>query len=172
MIVLALDPGRSIGHAVLDFESRRPRILLLEVTEDTNPAMSWMHLNASISPIIAIETNETYVTRERNVNPAPFINAARIGGELAGYARALGLRVVAVSAHEWRRAIVGKRNASDADIKAAVSRLVDLPKRSNAHERDAIGVALYAERFVRLGAKPASNTNLPKPWKPASRRVA
>jgi Holliday junction resolvasome RuvABC endonuclease subunit len=189
MIVLSFDPGRAIGHACIDFLASRgcpggrPRIIALETIETaaaihgTSPFSRALDILSAYEPhraecIVAIETNDTYVTRERNVNPAPFINAARIGGELAGYARALGLRVVEVSAHEWRRAIVGKRTASDAEVKAAIGRIVDLPKQSNAHERDACGVALYAERFIRLGAKPAANVNLPKPWKPKRRRAA
>lgn len=156
MIVLAFDPGKTIGFAAVSFYSSHPDVIDsssesdLVYWRDELPKLPKRNQDATL--VVAVETNETYATRERNINPVPLINAARIGGEIAGFARGLGLRVVEASALEWRRAIVGKRNASDAEIKTALSRLVDLP-RTNAHVRDSIGLALYAYRKILLESR-------------------
>lgn len=62
-------------------------------------------------------------------------------------ARSLGYITDMASPDEWRASLCGSRKATDALIGAAVPLAVqDWPKRSNAHERDAAGVALFCGR--------------------------
>lgn len=178
MIVLAFDPGKTIGCALVDF-SFTPRPLIratsaLTETEIAHTLATELHCADRENFIVAVEVNETYATRERDFNPVHLVRAGRIAGEIIGHARALGARVVTFSAHEWRRAIVGSRTPTDAQIKATIARLVDISKRSNNHERDAIGVALYAERLTRLGIaqRDLKPENMPKPWRPKRRKCA
>lgn len=75
----------------------------------------------------------------------PLLETAYQAGRVAGVAERLALSVRPLAAADWRREVVGRGNAENAAIKDAVLRLVrGWPKRSNAHERDAAGVALAA----------------------------
>ncbi len=173
MIILAFDPGKETGHAFLDFTSGRPLLrsyAVLAESDIEHTLATELHCADRADPVVAVEVNEVYATRERNFNPVHLIRAGRIAGQIIGYARALDVRVVTFSAHEWRGAIVGDRTPSDADIKRVLSRLVELPKQSNNHERDAIGCGLYAHRLLTSSAK--QWLALPKPWRPARRRTA
>lgn len=78
------------------------------------------------------------------------IATSRQAGWIAGYVAGLwqasdepGPAPFTASAEQVRAAIGAGRSPSDAQVKAAVQRWVtDLPKISNAHERDALAVAL------------------------------
>jgi len=62
-----------------------------------------------------------------------------------------GVDVVAYPANVWRKAIVGNGSAKDAKIEWALRELhhvTDMPRRTNAHVRDACGLAIYAGREV------------------------
>lgn len=61
----------------------------------------------------------------------------------------VGVIVVELPAQTWRLGLIRDRAAKDAQIKRALQALVPgLPKRTNAHERDAGGVALAAARLI------------------------
>lgn len=47
-----------------------------------------------------------------------------------------------IAPERWRSVVCGKPTPSDADVKRALGIHLTLPARSNAHERDACGVAL------------------------------
>lgn len=75
----------------------------------------------------------------------PLLETAYQAGILSGMARGRNLEVTPLCAADWRREVVGRGNAEDAAVKDAVTRIVrGWPKRSNAHQRDAAGVALAA----------------------------
>lgn len=46
-----------------------------------------------------------------------------------------------LSPEQWRRVVCGKGTPSDAEVKSALRVRLALPARSNAHQRDACGVA-------------------------------
>jgi len=48
----------------------------------------------------------------------------------------------------WRKGLLGNGQSNDAAIKRALAPILKLPKRTNAHERDAGGVALAAVRLL------------------------
>lgn len=61
----------------------------------------------------------------------------------------VGVIVVEIPAQTWRLGLLRDRAAKDAQIKRALQALVPgLPTRTNAHERDAGGVALAAARLI------------------------
>lgn len=67
---------------------------------------------------------------------------AQIAGMIQGLCHGLSVACESMSGAEWRKHMVGKGNADDALVKAAVRTLVDgLPDRTNVHLRDAAGVA-------------------------------
>lgn len=67
----------------------------------------------------------------------------------AEIAVARGMKLIEIPAQTWRLGLLRSRSPSDAQIKRVVVELVHgLPSRTNAHERDAGGVALAALRVV------------------------
>lgn len=48
-----------------------------------------------------------------------------------------------VAPEDWRRWLTGKRGPKDVEIRRCLEARIDLPKRTNSHVRDAIGIALY-----------------------------
>ncbi len=74
-------------------------------------------------------------------------NAKELGGAAAAIARFLGYRVTPVTPEEWRKALCGDSHADEKKVKAAIiTNIRGWPKSSNAHERDAAGVAWFAAR--------------------------
>lgn len=90
---------------------------------------------------------------------SPIIETARAAGELVGVMRGVirtagppARRVVVAytTAAEWRRELLGVANAHDAAIKAwLVEHVVGMPRKSNAHTRDALAIACWAAKAVR-----------------------
>jgi Holliday junction resolvasome RuvABC endonuclease subunit len=75
---------------------------------------------------------------------SPIIATARAAGELAGRLAVLGLQPVYITAADWRRELLGVANAHDAAVKAWLKQHVTgMPTRSNAHVRDALGLACH-----------------------------
>lgn len=152
MRVLAFDPGAEIGWAALDHTGK-----LLDSYGSTRgmnhveQILSDFSRVASAADIVAVERNPFFATGQRAFNPSPLIDAAFVGGTIKGLAMGHGLTVVEASAHQWRQAIVGKRTANDAEVKAALLRIMPGLPRCNAHVRDAIGLALYAGKRRQMG---------------------
>lgn len=102
------------------------------------------------------------IERVRRVVPSKLFSAniatsiaisAWIGGEIAGFMRERGHYVRTFTAGEARQSLVGgisrTGGVDDATIAAHVKLAIwGWPARSNAHERDAAVVALYAARQV------------------------
>lgn len=72
---------------------------------------------------------------------------ARAAQRIEDAAHARALDVLELSAGQWRHALVRKNNASNALIKRAVTLFsIGLSKRTNEHQRDALGLAIVALR--------------------------
>jgi Holliday junction resolvasome RuvABC endonuclease subunit len=152
--VLGLDPGADIGWAILDVgtstaepvwtgtasartdaEIKAAWHLLLEVIDTHHPRL------------VAIERVERVhgTPRMGSSYAQGLARAAWIGGGLCALVRSKGLEPVTVEAPVWRLELVGIRSATDREVKEMLStRCPHWPARSNAHERDAAGVALFA----------------------------
>jgi Holliday junction resolvasome RuvABC endonuclease subunit len=84
---------------------------------------------------------------------AMLMATSEVAGIIQGLAFAAKCGMTFFSAREWRSVIVGAPAPSDAAVAAALSSLVELPKRSNAHHRDAVGVALATRLALGLPAE-------------------
>lgn len=151
---IGIDPGRVVGLCVLDYEGNGKGLALVMQSHKVDHAKVFAsHLQQALERgpvVVAIEVPQHVhpgkMSKGRAFGIARGLIAARgQAGEFAGHARALGVRVLEVEATVWRKAIVGSATAKDARIKAAVlGRLVGAPRVTNAHSRDAAGVALWA----------------------------
>lgn len=148
MRVLGIDPGKTVGLALLDVGASQARFLDASALDAALLDGPLMFATFAPAPdLVAIEKVEHVHGSDRmgSSYAEGLARAAWVGGELAAAARAAGLRVITVEASAWRRAIVGSRTASDATIAKAIRlRVPTWPSKSNAHQRDAAGVALWA----------------------------
>jgi Holliday junction resolvasome RuvABC endonuclease subunit len=144
--LIGLDPGATMGMALihLDTQSRPAFILGAATREPLDDVASW--LETYKPDLLAIESVTTVYSRSRfGASMAQALMAsAKLTGRILQMAQGMGIATAEATAHEWRGAIIGKRNATDKQIKAALMQRVALmPKRSSAHVRDAIGVAVF-----------------------------
>lgn len=146
MIIFGIDPGpKTCGFAVLNCD----RFEATFVAKGTFPSNVDGVADAieRHGPVllVALEQPAGYAySIERSKD---LIETARVGGLINGIATLRGIEVKAFPATEWRRSVVGKGNASNKLISLVVPRQIKgWPKRSNNHERDAAGVALYVGR--------------------------
>jgi Holliday junction resolvasome RuvABC endonuclease subunit len=155
MIVLGLDPGPAkTGWAIVNTEHRRPAFV--EAGHDSNDYVC-SRVALPVVDLVAIEWPGWTPIPQRNAEPATvramartLIETALAAGEFAGLAAGHHKRVERLSSQDVRRAIVGKRNAPDKAVKAALLMQVDgMPDRTNVHKRDAIAVAIVGERAAR-----------------------
>ena len=170
MIVLGIDPGATIGLALLDVpdtwrrgapsRAGKARVVAVGAVRAVGgsalrPVYDWLDAaRAKILPgaptglprldVVGIERPMGYAYQAARVGP--LLDAAWQGGEFAGWATHAGIAtmVAAVPAGDWRRLVVGTPSARDAQVAAALGSWVVGLGRSNAHGRDAIGVAIGA----------------------------
>ena len=104
----------------------------------------WLSSNArDVVGLVGVERPMGYAFAAARVGG--LLDAAWQGGELASWARFNAYADVrAVPAGDWRRLVVGTPSARDAQVAAALGSWVVGLGRSNAHGRDAIGVAIGA----------------------------
>lgn len=160
MIVLGLDPGPfKTGFAIARREPRSTgRVLLLRGGWTASPGPGPTPSGAAFEAfdeergredaVVAIEV-PTALHPRVGASPANMIArskqllaTARVAERLANMARLRGLVLAELRATDWRRAFCGKGNASDADIaRACRVNVTGLALRSNAHMRDALGLA-------------------------------
>ena len=144
--LLAIDPGVHIGFAVLD----------RDVGLITSGTDGWVGFPTVSSLLLTYqERGCDAVALEKPMFYPGMTKAAWALAEtidLTGYMRgrieASGIRCIQVKAADWRQTVVGKRNPSNAEVKAALSRDGYCPRRSNEHERDAIGLGLHVMRTL------------------------
>lgn len=169
MIVLGADTGATTAFALVEWQDGRPTWLDSMSTRaffvDGHRLIATPRdcfADARNLDAVCVEVSSGVQSQGKSVGAGfgiarGLIAASEQAGMLLGWAQALGVPVLRVSAHDWRKAIIGKRNASDAEIKAALPRVViDVPERSNSHVRDAIGVATWGLRELQRRAKAAA----------------
>lgn len=88
--------------------------------------------------VVVVEQPSRVHTEAANM---PLLQTAFAAGQFYGQALERGLAAT-LTAETWRATVTGLRSPSDAQVKAALGRMLDLPARSNAHERDACGLAV------------------------------
>lgn len=151
--VIGVDPGpKKCGWAVIWYErsaASTARYVTGGMVESHVNAFATTLFGANANAVVAVETPSGYV--HEHARGAQLLATARVAGELVGVAKANGRHVIELSPETWRRALTGKTTASDATIKRAVGfHVTEMPKRSNSHTRDAIGVAIVgASKFAR-----------------------
>lgn len=95
--------------------------------------------------LVGVEQPEGFI--HQHARGAQLLETARVAGEIAGLARLSGYRVAQLPAGKWRHALAGKNNASDALVARACAMFVrGMPKKSNSHVRDALGLAVVVLR--------------------------
>jgi len=150
-IVLGVDPGATTGFAHLAFYPRAAPVPLdvWDTAGDEEAIASFRLMLDGLDPvrtIIAIETVHAVHGSERMGSgyATGLVRSNHLAGIFEGIATERSFRVVRVIAGHWRKALAGSSRADD----AAVARMVRLrvpswPAKSNEHQRDAAGVALF-----------------------------
>jgi len=165
VIVLGVDPGGTIGWCVLDCSTTGAQPALVKAGSTRDPLeVPWRSYGVAL---VAVELPEGFYPSAARKGTGGavlartaegLIEAARIGARILGRAEEAGLRVLEVAAPDWRRALgvrAGGRRAQDVDqqvARAVPDHVRGWPPRSNAHVRDAAGVALFAARAARVRA--------------------
>lgn len=117
-------------------------------------------VRGEVQPLVALEAPSGFIFESGSKRGEghgaigkQLLATAMVAGEIKGLVRTPGrdLPLVAVNAATWRRAVCGRNNADNHLVEAAVSRLtIGLPKRTNNHLRDAVGLAIFASWNPRL----------------------
>ncbi len=145
--VLGIDPGPTrCGWAFASREGGRFIYRGGGLVASTVAALDAL-LAAHPSGLVGLEVVEGYAFAQ--ARSSALVATSAVAGILEGLAK--GRQLVKLSAASWRRIVLGLRSPTDAQIKEVVGRLVDgLPTRTNAHVRDALGVAIAASWTTRL----------------------
>jgi Holliday junction resolvasome RuvABC endonuclease subunit len=172
--VIGIDPGSThVGWAVLGMSSDHPKRPTLISCGERNPETIYdliaglpahaysPHSRAlwatggpwQDSMIIACERANVVFPREGfTVKMATALMlAAEVVGEMRAVARERKIRFETNPAGTWRKALCGSRSPSDAAIARALSAYFGKLPRCNAHERDAMGSALFVGMNILLG---------------------
>ena len=147
-VIAGVDPGATIGWAVVVI----PRHWLAGGTvrrelADVASCGSTREPREAVDALLGHGVERAYVERARGgayglARVGPLLDSAWLGGWLASE---LGREVpltVGVPAGDWRTVVCGRPSASDAMIADALASWARLPRRTNAHVRDAIGCAI------------------------------
>lgn len=159
MIVLGIDPGASVTACTL-IRARFDAVLGLSYyrsDEVPNEDLVGYLLDLPVH-VVGIERPRGIAYGSKGAGIVPHLmDAAHAAGVAEGIVEARrrrGDNVLAwrsFPATEWRHRIVGKPSATDAEIANVIPRrVVDWPSRSNNHERDAAGAAVYAAQTAGL----------------------
>jgi len=146
-LALGIDPGATTAWALLEVGAARASFVSKGSTTAGVAICALEQIMRDHRPLVAIErvVNVHGSARMGSSYAEGLVHAAWIGGELAGIAHVIGCRVETVQAGVWRQALCTSRVASDGEVKQMVRlRVPDWPPKSNEHERDAAGVALWA----------------------------
>lgn len=137
--ILAFDAGpRKTGWSLV---SMGPTPIVLSVGEVASHPEDLAALVAETAPAhVGIEVIKGYAFAQART--AMLMATSEVAGIIQGLAFAAKCGMTFFSAREWRAIIVGVPAPSDAEVAAALAGLVVLPSRTNAHHRDAVGVAL------------------------------
>jgi Holliday junction resolvasome RuvABC endonuclease subunit len=151
MRVLGWDPGsRWIAWALLDVPPCGPALYLDRGTLDTDPLGAgsplWKLSELRVQHVAVELVAKVYNRPGFSTDMASELaKTERVGGLIVGAARMLHFTWSEPAAPEWRKQLCGDRQAEDSLIQTVIeARVQGLPKRTNKHERDAMGVAIYA----------------------------
>ena len=150
MIVLGLDPGVTTGWARVRLEhGKRPVVLDCGTFRSESARHAGKQFEVALA---ALPTSTLYAIETLAGIAFPAKGGGIVGALIAAAKVEERLRVLAeqsahggvydLTAHQWRQAVVGKRAATTQQIADALALRVVMPKRTNAHVRDAIGVAV------------------------------
>ena len=164
-LLLAIDPGSSLcGYACVEPQGSRVRFVaagqieagaepLLHVLDTSSMWLGIGGLGAITT--LAVETPSGWV--HDAVRGKHLLATGVAAGDARGVGYARGLRVVSLSAGEVRKALVGKARVGfrqkkgdmDRAVEAAIRPFVlDLPRRTNVHVRDALAIAVVANWMI------------------------
>jgi Holliday junction resolvasome RuvABC endonuclease subunit len=151
MVIVGIDPGpTSCGWAEIAAEhGGRARFIRGGLTDDP---LSITHDDADLW---AVERPQYRPIGGRDrvaqslAMAAALLETAWVAARIVGRLEELRRQVVTPTCGEVRRALVGRHSATDAEVKAALAGLVELP-RTNCHVRDAVAVALIGKRIWEL----------------------
>jgi|SRR5690606_5922310 len=148
MIVLGIDPGATVGLALIEVPAvGRPKWIWHDAIREEELSLPELQWDEDAPGVIAIEQVEGYAYD--HVRSKALIQTARLEGRLIEQARAMGYDPGMVSRSQWRKALCGNGSADDAEVKRALElQTVGMPKRTNAHARDAAGVAIVGARMA------------------------
>ena len=161
MIVLGFDVGAETGTCELLVDVPQKPVVLARHETMREP---WRWLRDRLGPgrfgkppvdLVAIEApGQVFARPGFGVTMASALADSReVVGRLKERAEEHGVAWVVVTRGEWTRRLA-KYNASDAEAKAAIyARLQNAPTRSNSHERDAMGAAIFAAQRAMLASR-------------------
>lgn len=154
MIIMGIDPGASVS-AVTTLRAYFNGAFGLNflACEEVENELLPRYVQIAQFDVLGIERPSGYAYSGPAVVAALLDTAHAAGMARAAYEITRDVRqgLSEVPAPEWRRWIVGKPNASNAEVAVAVkARIPSWPKQSNNHERDAGGMAIYAAQVVAL----------------------
>jgi Holliday junction resolvasome RuvABC endonuclease subunit len=157
--VLGVDPGACAGLALVNVNQRGEAGFILGASTRIPLDEVALWLEAYRPDLLAIESVTTVYSRSRfGASMAQALMAsAKLTGRILQMAQGMGIATAEATAHEWRGSLIGMRAATDAQIKSVLMRRVALmPKRSSAHVRDAIGVAVFCGMRAAMERKGAA----------------
>ena len=147
MIVVGIDPGPTkSAYAIVQFKGNTLDVLSSGFFSELSETIA----DAIYDGFFALETVEGYAWMpERS---SALIQTSFVAGVIDGTLSTIGHRVVRLSARQWRKVICNDPAASDKIIKRILQARIPTLPRTNAHVRDAIGVALAAIELERRAA--------------------
>jgi len=163
MRLLGIDPGpTSCGWALIAVETatfaRSLRVDWIDGNEITSSRSAFIGLLIAHRPdVIVIERPRWHGTDGADLKKtagmaANLIETTYPAARFAEIAHCTGRPCYEIPAQTWRHGLLGRNSANDADVTRALNVFVrKMPKRSNAHKRDACGVALAAARAIANG---------------------
>lgn len=147
MRVMGIDPGATHGAALIELPEGRGQADYIEHASTRDLDELLRLLTAWEPELVGCESVTTVYSRARfgAGMATALLNAERAVGDLRNECRKLAVPFVSVRAAAWRKLLTGNGSVGDQYIKSAVMLWVrGWPKRSNAHARDAAGVAFWA----------------------------
>ena len=164
MIILGFDPGAWTGFAIIDMRESTP--VVIHAGKIRAEALDGRELIEKalgvIAPpsLVAVEKIVSVYPRAGFSTPmaTAIANATRIEGRILEAASNHKMKSACCTAKEWRAALLGDAQPTDAMVKSVLERRLKYLGRVSAHARDAAGVALFCGlRFkheaAKLGAK-------------------
>lgn len=167
-IILAVDPGeKACGYAAVAIEG--PKVRFVDAGDFEAELGAFAHVLDRLTVsglerdlVVAVEQPAGFI-HDPFRGPALLATASCAGG-VAWVAESRGLTVVRLAATEVRRMLLGKTRLGSKSQKGDMDRMiamvlpgvvVDMPKRSNVHVRDALALAVAASWTLAQGRKSA-----------------